>query len=134
MKCSASLFLSPPEELTEEHLMKLDFKKFKTKIIRDVPVFWGLLRCATYSKKQGLQNRHKDPDMISTKLLSTWPRLTNYYLGNPKHGLTITIHTVSSMRPFSLITMHFECILLCFLQISCGTFNVSLVQREMCFL
>jgi hypothetical protein len=106
MKCSALLFLSPPEELTEEHLTKLDFKKFKTKIIRDVLVFWGLLRHAAYSKKQELQNRHKDPDMVSTKLLSTWPRLTNYYLGNPKHGLTSTIHMVSLTWPFSQALGH----------------------------
>jgi hypothetical protein len=106
MKCSASLFLSPPEELTEEHLTKLDFKKFKTKIIRDAPVFWGLLRRAAYSKKQELRNRHKDPDMVSTKSLSTWPRLPNYYLGNPKHGLTSTRHMVSSTWPFSQALGH----------------------------
>ncbi|KAF8224943.1 hypothetical protein L208DRAFT_450489 [Tricholoma matsutake] len=70
MKCSASLFLSPPKELTEEHLTKLDFKKFKTKIIRDAPVFLGLLRCAAYSKKQGLRNRHKDPDMVILNMVS----------------------------------------------------------------
>jgi hypothetical protein len=68
MKCSAPLFLSPPEELTEEHLMKLDFRKLKTKIIQDAPVFWGLLRHAAYSQKQEMRNRHKDPDMV---ILST---------------------------------------------------------------
>jgi hypothetical protein len=43
MKCSALLLLSPPEDLTEEHLTKLDFKKLKTELVQCAPVFWGLL-------------------------------------------------------------------------------------------
>ncbi|KAF8222185.1 hypothetical protein L208DRAFT_1525286 [Tricholoma matsutake] len=64
MKCSAALFLSPPKDLSEEHLTKLDFKKLKAKIIRDAPVLWQLLQHAAYSEKQELQNKHKDLDMV----------------------------------------------------------------------
>jgi hypothetical protein len=71
MKCSAPLFLSPPEDLSEEHLTKLDFKKLKAKIIRDAPVLWQLLRRAAYSEKQELRNKHKDPDMVRTGFFST---------------------------------------------------------------
>lgn len=65
MKMSAPLFLSPPEELSEEHLMKTDFEQLKCQTKRDAPVLWQLLRRAAYSKKQELRNKQKDPDMVA---------------------------------------------------------------------
>jgi hypothetical protein len=65
MKSSAHLFLSPPEDLSEEQLTKLDFQKLKAQIICDAPIFWRLLRRAAYSEKQELRNKHKDPDMVT---------------------------------------------------------------------
>ena len=64
MKISAPLFISPPEDLSEEHLTGLDFKKLKSDVIQTCPIFWKILRHAAYSQRQELRNRHKDPDMV----------------------------------------------------------------------
>ncbi|KAJ7930381.1 hypothetical protein B0H13DRAFT_2228277 [Mycena leptocephala] len=63
MKLSAHLFLSPPEELSEEHLTSLDFGKMKDSIQRDAPVLWKILRQTAYTPEQEARNKHKDPDM-----------------------------------------------------------------------
>lgn len=54
MKISAPLFLSPPENLTEEHLTGLDFKKVKSEVIQTCPILWHVLRSAAYSQQQEL--------------------------------------------------------------------------------
>ena len=70
MKISALLFLSPPEELSEDHLTKTDFEQLKRKTKCDAPVLWQLLQRAAYSKKQELRNKHKDPDMVSATIFT----------------------------------------------------------------
>ena len=70
MKISAPLFLSPPEELSEDHLTKTDFEQLKHETKCDAPVLWQLLQCTAYSKKQELQNKHKDQDMVSATIFT----------------------------------------------------------------
>jgi hypothetical protein len=64
MKLSAHLFLSPPEELSEEYLTSLDFGEMKDSIQRDAPVLWRILQQAAYTPEQVARNKHKDPDMV----------------------------------------------------------------------
>lgn len=65
MKLSAPLFLSPPEDLTEEHLTSLDFDGLKASIQKYAPISWSILRRASYTPEQATRNKHKDPEMVS---------------------------------------------------------------------
>ncbi|KAJ7666119.1 hypothetical protein DFH06DRAFT_917823, partial [Mycena polygramma] len=64
MKLSAHLFLSPPEDLSEEHLTSLDFGEMKEAIQKDAPVLWRILRQAAYTPAQAARNKSKNPDMV----------------------------------------------------------------------
>jgi hypothetical protein len=64
IKLSASLFLSPPEDLSEEQLTSLNFDSFKTEVKSRNPMLWEVLRHAAYSPLQKSRNKHKDPDMV----------------------------------------------------------------------
>ncbi|KAJ6477200.1 hypothetical protein C8R47DRAFT_1178829 [Mycena vitilis] len=68
---SAPLFLSPPEELSEEHLTGFDFGAFKVEIKAGNPVLWEVLRHAAYSHLQESRNKHKDPDMVRKQVILT---------------------------------------------------------------
>jgi hypothetical protein len=65
IKLSAPLFLSPPEELSEEHLVSFDFESFKSKVKTGNQLLWEVIRHAAYSAQQETRNKHKDPDMVS---------------------------------------------------------------------
>jgi hypothetical protein len=65
IKLSAPLFLSPPEELSEEHLTSFDFESFKFQVKRRNPTLWNLLRHSAYSALQESRNKEKDPEMAS---------------------------------------------------------------------
>ncbi|KAJ7904125.1 hypothetical protein B0H13DRAFT_2233915 [Mycena leptocephala] len=67
IKLSASLFLSPPEDLSEEQLTSLNFDSFKTEVKSGNPMLWEVLRHAAYSPLQKSRNKHKDPDMVYTR-------------------------------------------------------------------
>jgi hypothetical protein len=64
MKLSAPLFLSPPEDFSEEHLTSIHFGLFKSEVKTGNPVLWEVLRHAAYSPLQESRNKHKDPDMV----------------------------------------------------------------------
>ncbi|KAJ6548849.1 hypothetical protein B0H19DRAFT_997293, partial [Mycena capillaripes] len=70
MKFSAHLFLSPPDELSQEHLTSLDFGEMKNSIQRYTPVLWRILRQAAYTTTQTVRNKHKDPDMVVLHMIS----------------------------------------------------------------
>jgi hypothetical protein len=70
MKISASLFLSPSEELSEEHLINLDFANMKAKVKAPAPIFWEILHRAAYTPQQEAWNKHKDPNMVRPTFLS----------------------------------------------------------------
>lgn len=67
MKIAAPHFLSPPEDLSEEHLTSLDFNKLKLAVQADTLILWLLLHCAAYTPEQQVQNKHKNPDMVSAQ-------------------------------------------------------------------
>jgi hypothetical protein len=64
MKLSASLFLSPPEELSEEHLTDLDFGVFMERVQASAPILWQILRRAAYTPEQEKRNKYKNPNMV----------------------------------------------------------------------
>jgi hypothetical protein len=64
MKISAPLFLSPPEELSEEHLTSLDFEALKVQVQTSAPNLWLIFRRAAYTPLQEARNKHKHPDMV----------------------------------------------------------------------
>ncbi|KAJ7849914.1 hypothetical protein B0H13DRAFT_1905974 [Mycena leptocephala] len=70
IKLSASLFLSPPEDLSEEQLTSLNFDSFKTEVKSRNPMLWEVLRHAAYSPLQKSRNKHKDPDMVVLNIIS----------------------------------------------------------------
>jgi hypothetical protein len=77
MKISAPLFLSPPDVMSEEHLTSLNFSNLKSKVIQTAPIFWNILRIAAYSQRQGIRNKHKDPDMVCAS--SYLPKVTSMF-------------------------------------------------------
>ncbi|KAJ6499887.1 hypothetical protein DFH09DRAFT_945039 [Mycena vulgaris] len=70
MKLSANLFLSPPEDLSEEHLTSLDFDELKVLIQMHAPILWRIFRRAAYTPLQESRNKHKDPDMVVLQMIS----------------------------------------------------------------
>ncbi|KAJ7080894.1 hypothetical protein B0H15DRAFT_786779 [Mycena belliarum] len=70
MKLSAPLFLSPPEELSEEHLTTFDFASFKSQVKTGNSMLWEVIRHAAYSPLQESRNKHKDPDMVVLNIIS----------------------------------------------------------------
>ncbi|KAJ7715201.1 hypothetical protein B0H16DRAFT_1435173 [Mycena metata] len=70
IKLSAPIFLSPPEELNEEHLTSFDFDSFKVEVKTYNPFLWEILRHAAYSPLQESRNKHKDPDMVVLNIVS----------------------------------------------------------------
>lgn len=59
------MFLSPPEDLSEETLTGVNFGEMKRDTKLALPTLWSVLREAAYGVKQELRNKHKDPDMVS---------------------------------------------------------------------
>ncbi|KIJ62763.1 hypothetical protein HYDPIDRAFT_93422 [Hydnomerulius pinastri MD-312] len=59
------LFLSPPTDLTTEHLTTFDFDKFTSKIETAAPLVCNLVDKMVYSPKQRARNSHKNPKMVS---------------------------------------------------------------------
>ncbi|KAJ7785521.1 hypothetical protein B0H14DRAFT_3584045 [Mycena olivaceomarginata] len=70
MKISAPLFLSPPEELSEEHLTSLDFEALKVQVQTSAPNLWLIFRRAAYTPLQEARNKHKHPDMVVLNMIS----------------------------------------------------------------
>ncbi|KAJ7274776.1 hypothetical protein C8J57DRAFT_1177633 [Mycena rebaudengoi] len=70
IKLSAPLFLSPPKELSEEHLTSFDFNEFKSRVKRRNPTLWSLLRHSAYSALQESRNKEKDPEMVILNIIS----------------------------------------------------------------
>ncbi|KAJ6586278.1 hypothetical protein DFH09DRAFT_910806 [Mycena vulgaris] len=70
MKLSAPLFLSPPEELSEEHLTGLDFEVLMLAVQKHAPILWLILRRASYPPEQETRNKHKNPDMVVLHMVS----------------------------------------------------------------
>ncbi|KAJ6479073.1 hypothetical protein C8R45DRAFT_1156601 [Mycena sanguinolenta] len=70
IKLSAPIFLSPPEDLDEEHLTSFDFNSFKSEVRSGNPVLWEIIHHAAYSPSQELRNKHKDPDMVVLNIIS----------------------------------------------------------------
>ncbi|KAK7031818.1 hypothetical protein R3P38DRAFT_3507985 [Favolaschia claudopus] len=69
MKILAPLFLSPPENLSEEHLTDLDFESLKGEIQGSAPILWNILRRAA-STEVRYQHKNKNPDMIILHMIS----------------------------------------------------------------
>ncbi|KAH7924175.1 hypothetical protein BV22DRAFT_1166000 [Leucogyrophana mollusca] len=63
-------FLSPPEELTQEHLTSFDFAEFIELVKSEVPLLWDFLDHTAYSQKQRARNSTKGSDMVTLQLLS----------------------------------------------------------------
>ncbi|KAJ7256724.1 hypothetical protein C8J57DRAFT_1650115, partial [Mycena rebaudengoi] len=78
IKLSAPLFLSPPEELSEEHLTSFDFESFKFQVKRRNPTLRNLLRHSAYSALQESRNKEKDPEMASKSIIQ--------YTRSHRHG------------------------------------------------
>ncbi|KAJ7466528.1 hypothetical protein FB451DRAFT_1485526 [Mycena latifolia] len=70
MKISAPLFLSPPEELSEEHLTGLDFEELALSVQKHAPILWRIFRHTTYTPEQAARNKHKNPDMVVLNMIS----------------------------------------------------------------
>ncbi|KAJ7718800.1 hypothetical protein B0H16DRAFT_1796872 [Mycena metata] len=70
MKISAALFLSPPEDLSEEHLTSLDFEDLKVSVQTCAPNLWLIFRRAAYTPLQEARNKHKHPDMVVLNMIS----------------------------------------------------------------
>ncbi|KAJ7259410.1 hypothetical protein C8J57DRAFT_1640173 [Mycena rebaudengoi] len=70
MKVSAHLFLSPPEDLSQEHLTSLDFGKLTKRVQRFAPSLWQILQRAAYTPEQEARNKHKNPDMVVLHIIS----------------------------------------------------------------
>ncbi|KAJ6625547.1 hypothetical protein B0H10DRAFT_2430336 [Mycena sp. CBHHK59/15] len=70
MMVSAFLFLSPPEDLSEEHLTALDFHELKGQLQELLPILWQILRRAAYTPQQEARNKHKNPDMVVLHMIS----------------------------------------------------------------
>ncbi|KAJ7722007.1 hypothetical protein B0H16DRAFT_1790019 [Mycena metata] len=70
MKISATLFLSPPEDLSEEHLTSLDFEDLKVSVQSCAPTLWLIFRRAAYTPLQETRNKHKHPDMVVLNMIS----------------------------------------------------------------
>ncbi|KAJ6616588.1 hypothetical protein B0H10DRAFT_2390875 [Mycena sp. CBHHK59/15] len=70
MMVSAFLFLSPPEDLLEEHLTALDFHELKGQLQELLPILWQILRRAAYTPQQEARNKHKNPDMVVLHMIS----------------------------------------------------------------
>ncbi|KAJ6566730.1 hypothetical protein B0H19DRAFT_1025346 [Mycena capillaripes] len=70
IKLSAPLFLSPPEELSEENLTSFNFGSFKSEVKNTNPILWEVIRHAAYSPLQESRNKHKDPDMVVLNIIS----------------------------------------------------------------
>jgi hypothetical protein len=95
MKLSAHLFLSPPEELSEEHLTSLDFGEMKDSVQRHAPVLWRVLRQAAYTPAQTTRNKHKDPDMVCLELpKEKAPNINIEKSGCSPHDIPSTIHSL----------------------------------------
>lgn len=65
MKQSAPLFLSPPEDFSQESLTSVDFDNLKTATLEKAPITWQVFQSAAYSLKQELRNKYKDPRTVS---------------------------------------------------------------------
>lgn len=64
LRQSAHIFLSNPEDTSEEQLLATDFRLLKGPIKNSTKTLWTLLQKAAYTSKQIQHNRHKDPDMV----------------------------------------------------------------------
>ncbi|KAJ7122658.1 hypothetical protein C8R43DRAFT_899695 [Mycena crocata] len=82
IKLSAPLFLSPPEELSEEHLTGFDFEVFTSQVKDGNPTLWEVIRHAAYSPLQESRNKHKDPDMVVLNIISQIQYTRSHRRGN----------------------------------------------------
>ncbi|KAJ6520978.1 hypothetical protein DFH09DRAFT_1331466 [Mycena vulgaris] len=67
MKLFANLFLSPPEDLSEENLTSLDFDELKVLIQMHAPILWRIFRWAAYTP---LQESRNNADMVVVQMIS----------------------------------------------------------------
>ncbi|KAJ7159879.1 hypothetical protein C8R43DRAFT_1124238 [Mycena crocata] len=70
LKITAPHFLSPPEDLSEEHLTGLDFDELKLAVQTDASIFWRILHRAACTPEQTARNKHKNPDMVVLNMIS----------------------------------------------------------------
>ena len=64
MEHAATLFASPPSELSEIHLTSFDFKAFISTLKSRCPTTWRVIEQMSYSDNQRMRNTHKSPDMV----------------------------------------------------------------------
>ncbi|KAK7006966.1 hypothetical protein R3P38DRAFT_2555094 [Favolaschia claudopus] len=64
MKLLAPLFLSPPEDLSEEHLTELNFNDLKSTIQDTAPIFWNVLHRAACAPDQEAKEKLENVDMV----------------------------------------------------------------------
>ncbi|THV02025.1 hypothetical protein K435DRAFT_654164 [Dendrothele bispora CBS 962.96] len=62
---SVPLFLSSPEDFSEESLLNTDLTKLRLQVQSTNHSLWTLLQRAAYTESQQLRNKHKNPDMVS---------------------------------------------------------------------
>ncbi|KAF8888597.1 hypothetical protein BD779DRAFT_1672261 [Infundibulicybe gibba] len=70
MKSIAQLFISPPNELSEEQLTGVKFDKLIGECQSGAPTMWNIFRHAAYTPKQDAHNTHKNPDMVVLSMIS----------------------------------------------------------------
>lgn len=54
LKLSASLFLSPPEDFSQESITSVNFNKLGVAVLEKAPITWQIFHRAAYSQKQEL--------------------------------------------------------------------------------
>ncbi|KAF8878326.1 hypothetical protein BD779DRAFT_1447822 [Infundibulicybe gibba] len=70
MKSMASLFISPPNELSEKQLTGVHFDKLIDECQLGAPTMWNIFRHAAYTPRQDAHNTHKNPNMVVLSMIS----------------------------------------------------------------
>ncbi|KAF4618782.1 hypothetical protein D9613_009771 [Agrocybe pediades] len=71
MRNSAPLFASPSSELSEKHLLGLDFQELQRKVEEEAPTLWDILnRCATSPQQDGIVRKKNNPHLIAVSCIA----------------------------------------------------------------
>ncbi|KAL0956796.1 hypothetical protein HGRIS_002915 [Hohenbuehelia grisea] len=70
MKLAATLFLSPPEDLSEKMLTGVVYEKLIHDVKKRTPLTWELLHAAACTKGQEQRNKRKNPDLVIVNMIS----------------------------------------------------------------
>ncbi|KAF9537692.1 hypothetical protein CPC08DRAFT_808667 [Agrocybe pediades] len=71
MHTSAHLFASPSTELSEKHLLSLDFQDLQDKVQVDAPVLWKIIKhAATSQRKEVPVQKKNNPDLVAVSCIA----------------------------------------------------------------